>query len=62
MIYPNIRRLTANDVVFTWSANLEKEFQDMKKAIQEAVKLSPIDIKKKLYRLSSDRGDSIQHK
>ena len=49
LIYPNIRRLTANNVVFTWSADLEKEFQDMKKAIQEAVKLSPIDINKKLY-------------
>ena len=49
LIYPNIQRLTANNVVFTWSADLEKEFQVMKKAIQEAVKLSPIDINKKLY-------------
>ena len=27
-----------NNAVFTWSAELEKEFQDMKKAYQEAVK------------------------
>ena len=51
LIYPNIQRLTASNVVFTWlgSADLEKEFKDMKKAIQEAVKLFPIDITKKLY-------------
>ena len=40
--------MTANNVVFIWSADLEREFQDMKKAIQEAVKLSPIDINKSL--------------
>ena len=49
LIYSNIQWSTANNVVFTWSADLEKEFWDMEKAIQEAVKLSPIDINKKLY-------------
>ena len=49
LIYPNIQRLTAKNVVFTWSANFEKEFQDMKNAIQKAVKLSLKDINKKLY-------------
>ena len=44
LIYPN----TANNLVFTWSADLEREFQNMIKAIQKAVKLSPIDINKKL--------------
>ena len=39
LIYPNIQRLTA------WSADLEREFQ----AIQEAVKVSPIDINKTLF-------------
>ena len=46
LIYPN-ERLTANNVIFTWLADLEKEFQNMKKAIQEAAKLSPIDVNKK---------------
>ena len=49
LIYPNIQRLSAHNVVFTWSQDLQREFQAMKKAIQEAVKLSPIDTKKKLY-------------
>ena len=38
LIYPNIQRLTANNVLFTCSPDLEKEFQDVKKAIHEAVK------------------------
>ena len=49
LIYPNIQKLTANNTLFTWSANLKKAFQDMKRAIQESVKLSPMDINKKLY-------------
>ena len=36
-------------MVFTRSEDLEKEFQAMKNATQEAVRLSPIDTKKKLY-------------
>ena len=36
-------------MVFTRSEDLEKEFQAMKNAIQEAVKMSPIEKKKKLY-------------
>ena len=49
LIYPNIQILAANIVVFTWSEDLEKEFQAINNAIQEALKLSPIDTKKKLY-------------
>ena len=45
----DIQRLSAHNDVFTWSEDLEREFQAMKKAIQEAVKLSPIDTKKRLY-------------
>ena len=41
LIYPNIQKLTSNTTLFTWSADLELEFQAMKRAIQESVKLSP---------------------
>ena len=48
LIYPNIQRLSTHNVVFTWSEDLEKEFQAMKNTTQEAVRLAPIDTKKKL--------------
>ena len=48
LIYPNIQKLTSNTTPFTWSADLSLEFQAMKRAIQEAIKLSPLDTKKKL--------------
>ena len=49
LIYPNIERLLAHNVVFSWLEDHEREFQGLRKAIQEAVKLSPIDTRKKLY-------------
>ena len=49
LIYLDIQRLTAHNVIFSWSEDLELAFQAMKRAIQEALKLSPINTRKKLY-------------
>ena len=49
LIYPNIQKLTSNTTPFTWSADLSLEFQAMKRAIQDSIKLSPFDTTKKLY-------------
>ena len=49
LIYPNIQKLTSHTTPFTWSADLNLEFQAMKRAIQESIKLSPLETNKKLY-------------
>ena len=46
--YLGIMQLCSPNIIFQWSDELEKELQDFKKCLKEHVKISPIDVSKKL--------------
>ena len=46
--YPGMQKLCAANTKFMWSADLDKELDDLKEALKKNVKISPIDTEKNL--------------
>ena len=46
--YPGKQKLCAANTKFMWSADLDKELDDLKEALKKNVKISPIDTEKNL--------------
>merc|ERR1711984_47421 len=46
--YPGMQRLTSANVYFQWSLDLDKELEELKQALREHVKISPVDVKRNL--------------
>ena len=46
--YPGMQKLCAANVKFMWSGDLDKELEDLKEALKNNVKISPIDTEKNL--------------
>ena len=48
LISPNLQKLTAQSTPFFWNDNLQKELDEMKAALRQHIKLSPLDTSKDL--------------
>merc|ERR1712208_78807 len=46
--YPGMQRLTSANVYFQWNLDLDKELEELKQALREHVKISPVDVKRNL--------------
>merc|ERR1711888_207706 len=53
-----MQKLCAANVKFIWSADLDKELDDLKEALKKNIKISPIDIEKNLI-LVIDAAPSV---
>ena len=49
LITPNLRKLTSPNIPFSWNADLEKEFNQLKESLRQYVRISPLDIKKPIH-------------
>ena len=49
LVFPKLQKLSAHQTVFRWDEELEAEFQTLKKTLKETVKLSPLDVKKRIF-------------
>ena len=47
--FPLLQSLTAHNKAFTWNEALQAEFESLKQAMRETVKLSPLDLNKKIF-------------
>ena len=47
--FPLLQSLSAHNKVFTWNEALQSEFDKMKQAMRETIKLSPLDLSKKIF-------------
>ena len=47
--FPLLQSLSAHNKVFTWNEALKAEFDSMKQAMREKIKLSPLDLSKKIF-------------
>ena len=47
--FPLLQSLSAHNKVFTWNEALQSEFDKMKQAMRETIKLSPLDLNKKIF-------------
>ena len=43
MLSPNLQKLTANSTPFFWNDDLQKELDEMKAALMQHIKLTPLD-------------------
>ena len=43
LLSPNLQKLTANSTPFFWNDDLQKELDEMKAALRQHIKLSPLD-------------------
>ena len=48
LISPNLQKLTGSNSTFYWNDGLQQELDEMKMALKEHVKLTPLDISKDL--------------
>ena len=48
LISPNLQKLTAHNSAFFWNDELQRELDNMKVALKEHVKLTPLDVTKDL--------------
>ena len=48
LISPNLQKLTAHSTPFVWNDDLQKELDEMKAALQQHIKLTPLDTSKDL--------------
>ena len=49
MTFTAIQKMTAHRVPLAWTPELQEKLEKMKEALKQAVKLSQLDISKKLY-------------
>ena len=49
LTFPLLQKLSAHNAVFTWNESLQEEFDNLKQAMKESIKLSPLDVNKKIY-------------
>ena len=49
LTFPLLQKLSAHNRVFTWNDSLQAEFDNLKKAMRESIKLSPLDTNKKIF-------------
>ena len=49
LTFPLLQKLSAYNTVFTWNESLQEEFDNLKQAMKESIKLSPLDVNKKIY-------------
>ena len=47
--FPLLQSLTAHNKVFTWNEALQAEFDSLKQAMRETIKLSPLDLNKRIF-------------
>ena len=48
LTFPKLQKLSAHNTVFRWDEELNAEFMTLKKTLKESVKLSPLDVKKRI--------------
>ena len=48
-LFHDLQKLTAHNIPFTWTPELQEELEKMKAALKQVVKLSPLDVTRKLY-------------
>ena len=49
LTFPKLQKMSAHNTVFRWGEELEAEFESLKKTLKESVKLSPLDVKKRIF-------------
>ena len=49
LTFPLLQKLSAHNTAFTWNESLQEEFDNLKQAMKESIKLSPLDVNKKIY-------------
>ena len=49
LTFPLLQKLSSYSSVFTWNDNLQAEFDSLKKALKESIKLSPLDTNKRIF-------------
>ena len=52
LTFPMLQKLSAHNTVFRWDDALESEFQNLKAALKESIKLSPLDINKRVFAMT----------
>ena len=46
---PMMQKLLAHNAAFTWNDALQAELDSLKKAMKESIKLSPLDVNKRIF-------------
>ena len=49
LTFPKLQKLSAHNTAFRWDDKLQAEFECLKKTIKESVKLSPLDVRKRIF-------------
>ena len=49
LTFPKLQKMSAHNTVFRWGEELEAEFESLKKTLKESVKLSPLDVKMRIF-------------
>ena len=49
LTFPLLQKLSSHSAVFTWNDSLQADFDNLKKAMKEFIKLSPLDINKRIF-------------
>ena len=49
LTFPRLQKLSAHNTSFKWDDELQSEFENLKTTLKESVKLSPLDIKKRIF-------------
>ena len=49
MTPPMLKKLSSHNTVFIWSDTLQAELDSLKKAMKESIKLSPLDVNKRIF-------------
>ena len=49
LTFPMLQKLSAPNTVFRWDDALQSEFESLKAALKESIKLSPLDVNKRIF-------------
>ena len=49
LTFPLLQKLSSHSAVFTWNESFQSEFDNLKVAMRESIKLTPLDTSKKIF-------------
>ena len=52
LTFPKLQKLSAHNTPFRWDEALEEELQNLRQALKESVKLSPLDVNKRVFAMT----------
>ena len=49
LTFPLLQKISSHSAVFTWKDTIQAELDNLKKALMESVRLSPLDVNKRIF-------------